>query len=92
MWLGLAAADRDPRQFERSDEFVLGRHPNRHLGFAAGAHRCLGAHLARMELVMVLDEWLARIPEFELATDAPLTERGGQLMLRQVPLRWDVAT
>lgn len=90
VWLGLAAANRDPREFEQPDEFVLGRHQNRHLGFAAGAHRCLGAHLARMELVMVLQEWLPRIPDFRLDTSADLTERGGQLMLLSVPLAWDV--
>jgi cytochrome P450 len=90
VWLGLAAADRDPRQFERPDEFVLGRHPNRHLAFGAGAHRCLGAHLARMELAMVLEEWLPRIPDFRVAGDGELTERGGQLMLLSVPLEWDV--
>jgi cytochrome P450 len=89
VWLGLAAADRDPRQFDRPDEFVLERSPNRHLGFGAGAHRCLGAHLARMELAMVLEEWLARIPDFRLDTDAALTERGGQLMLHHVPLAWE---
>jgi cytochrome P450 len=91
VWLGLAAANRDPRQFEHPDEFVLGRRHNRHLGFAAGAHRCLGAHLARMELAMVLEEWLPRIPDFRLDTDRELTERGGQLMLLSVPLAWDVA-
>ena len=90
VWLGLAAADRDPRQFERPDEFVLGRHPNRHFAFGAGAHRCLGAHLARMELAMVLEEWLPRIPDFRLDADGELTERGGQLMLHSVPLTWDV--
>lgn len=90
VWLGLAQANRDPRKFDRPDEFVIDRESNKHLGFAAGAHRCLGAHLARMELVMVLEEWLARIPSFTLATDEPLTERGGQLMLHSVPLAWEV--
>ena len=65
-------------------------HPNRHLAFGAGAHRCLGAHLARMELAMVLEEWLPRIPDFRLDTEGELTERGGQLMLLSVPLAWDV--
>jgi cytochrome P450 len=89
VWLGLAQANRDPREFERPDEFVLDRPHRKHLGFAAGAHRCLGAHLARLELIVVLEEWLRRIPHFRLDTDAPLTERGGQLMLRTVPLAWD---
>jgi cytochrome P450 len=88
VWLGLAQANRDPRKFERPDEFVLGRESNKHLGFAAGAHRCLGSHLARAELIIVLEEWLPRIPEFRIDETQPLTERGGQLMLHRVPLEW----
>jgi cytochrome P450 len=90
VWLGLAQANRDPRRFDRPDEFVLDRPFTKHLGFAAGAHRCLGSHLARLELIIVLEEWLQRIPHFRLATDEQLMERGGQLMLRSVPLQWDV--
>ena len=90
VWLGLAQANRDPRRFERPDEFVLDRTFTKHLGFGAGAHRCLGAHLARLELNVVLQEWLPRIPEFRLATDEPLRERGGQLMLLSMPIEWDV--
>ena len=90
VWLGLAQANRDPRRFDRPDEFVLDRPFTKHLGFAAGAHRCLGAHLARVELIIVLEEWLQRIPHFRLATDEQLAERGGQLMLERVPLEWDV--
>ena len=90
VWLGLAQANRDPRKFDRPDEFVLDRESNKHMGFAVGPHRCLGAHLARTELIIVLEEWLARIPHFRLNTDGPLVERGGQLMLRSVPLAWTV--
>ena len=88
VWLGLASANRDPRQFECADQFVRERQSNKHLGFGAGAHRCLGAHLARHELVIVLEEWLQRIPHFELVEGVEITERGGQLMLHQVPLTW----
>ena len=90
MWLGLAQANRDPRKFDRPDEFVLDRDSNKHMGFGIGQHRCLGAHLARTELNIVLEEWLVRIPEFRLDTTDPLTERGGQLMLKSVPLAWSV--
>jgi cytochrome P450 len=93
VWLGLASANRDPREFERPAEFVPDRTVNRHLAFGAGPHRCLGSHLARVELVVVLEEWLARIPEFEPdeAAGGEPRERGGQLMLRSVPLRWMTA-
>ena len=87
VWLGLAQANRDPRRFERPDEFVIDREFTKHLGFGAGAHRCLGAHLLA-ELIIVLEEWLRRIPDFRLATDERLMERGGQLMLQTVPLEW----
>jgi cytochrome P450 len=90
VWLGLAQANRDPRVFDRPDEFVMDREHNKHMGFAVGAHRCLGSHFARLELILVVEEWLKRIPHFRLATDEPLMERGGQLMLKTVPLAWEV--
>jgi cytochrome P450 len=90
VWLGLSSANRDPRVFADPDEFVPERQPNPHLAFAAGAHRCLGAHLARKELVVALEEWHARIPNYRLAGDEPLMERGGQLTLLTLPLAWDV--
>ena len=90
VWLGLAQASRDPRRFDDPTAFTLGRPFTKHLGFGFGAHHCLGAHLARAEMAIVLEEWLARIPEFRLASAEPLYERGGQLRLQSVPLAWDV--
>jgi cytochrome P450 len=89
IWLGLGSANRDPRKFENPDEFVVGReNVSHHLGFGAGPHRCLGMHLARHELIIALTEWHKRIPDYEIATSAPLRERGSQLSLRTLPLRW----
>jgi cytochrome P450 len=89
LWLGLASSNRDPREFDNPDEFVVGRpNVNHHLGFGAGPHRCLGMHLARHELVIAVNEWHKRIPDYEIAATAPLTERGFQLSLRTLPLRW----
>jgi cytochrome P450 len=90
VWLGISSANRDPRVFSDPDEFVPDRHPNPHLAFAAGAHRCLGAHLARKELIVAVEEWHLRIPDYRVATDEPLQERGGQLTLLSLPLAWDV--
>jgi cytochrome P450 len=89
VWLGLASANRDPRKFDDPDSFVMDR-PNvgHHLGFGAGPHRCLGMHLARHELLIVLNEWHKRIPDYEIAATGPLMERGSQLSLRTLPLRW----
>jgi cytochrome P450 len=50
-----------------ANRVILDRSPNRHLAFGAGVHRCLGAHLARMELRVSLEEFLRRIPDFRLA-------------------------
>lgn len=49
------------------DDMRLDGTIRRHWGYGGGPHRCLGMHLARMELRLVVSEWLARIPEFELA-------------------------
>jgi cytochrome P450 len=91
VWLGLASANRDPRKFSHPEEFVIGRpDANHHLGFGAGPHRCLGMHLARHELVIAINEWHKRIPDYEVVSAEPLTERGGQLSLNKLPLRWKV--
>lgn len=58
--LWFAAANRDERVFDDPDEFRLDRTPNRHLGFGAGPHFCLGAHLARMETRVFYEQLLAR--------------------------------
>jgi cytochrome P450 len=88
----VSGANRDPRAYERADEFVLDRKHNHHFGFAGGPHRCLGAHLARKEMVVATEEWLRAIPEFRIAADEELTERGGGSMmtLLKLPLAWDV--
>jgi len=71
------AANHDPGAFPEPDRFILGRERNRHLAFGVGIHRCLGAYLAQMELRVSLGEWLARIPDFELAAPAAVTWTGG---------------
>ena len=91
MWLGIAQANRDPRRFPEPDKFIPGRKGvNQHLAFGAGPHRCLGMHLARLELIVVLKEWHERIPHYRIAPGAQLTERGGQLTMPSLPLEWDV--
>ena len=88
----VSGANRDPRVYDRPDEFVVDRKANNHLGFAGGPHRCLGAHLARMVMQVAVEEWLKVIPDFEVATEAPLMERGGGAMmtLLSLPLSWEV--
>jgi cytochrome P450 len=89
LWLGLATANHDPKKFADPRRFDLERdHINHHLAFGAGPHRCLGMHLARHELVIAVTEWHKRIPDYELATDEQLFERGAQLSINRLPLRW----
>ena len=66
----VSAANRDPQVYDRPDEFVIDRTPNVHFGFAGGPHRCLGAHLARRELQIAVEEWLRAIPDFRVAAES----------------------
>jgi cytochrome P450 len=77
--MNFPAANRDPEMFENADTVVLDRAYNRHVAFGSGIHRCAGSNLARMELRVALEEWLRRIPEFQLADGAEVTWAGGQV-------------
>jgi cytochrome P450 len=57
------SANRDERVFERPDDFIVDRDPNNHLAFGAGTHYCLGANLARLEVKLVFEELLKRLPD-----------------------------
>jgi cytochrome P450 len=65
--LPFPAANLDPHAFPRADEVVLDRAENRHAAFGLGIHRCLGSNLARLELRVAIEEFIARFPRFELA-------------------------
>jgi cytochrome P450 len=85
--LPFPAANRDPSMFEQADRVVIDRQNNRHVAFGLGIHRCIGSNLARMEIVVALQEWLAAFPQFELAPDAVVTwSRGTVRGPRQLPL------
>ena len=61
-----------------------------HSTFGNGPHRCPGAHLARTEILISLDQWFARIPRFAYDGDAPPVVHGGIVgTLESLPLRWD---
>ena len=67
--LPFPAANRDPKQFEDADKFIIDREVNRHAAFGLGIHRCLGSNLARLELKVAIEEFIGRFPNFELAGD-----------------------
>jgi cytochrome P450 len=82
------AANRDPEFFEKADEVVIDREDNRHSAFGLGIHRCVGSHLARMELRVALDVWLRAFPVFHLADPGAVVWAGGQVRgPRKLPLR-----
>ena len=86
--LSFPAANRDPAQFDRAGEVIIDREVNRHAAFGLGIHRCVGSHLARLELRVALEAWLARIPEFTLADPVAVTWSAGQIRgPRSLPLR-----
>lgn len=72
----LGAADTDEAEFENAEQVNLHRSPNRHLAFGSGVHRCLGSHLARLELRVALEELHRRIPEYAIkAGETPVYSR-----------------
>src|ERR1700730_15998285 len=68
--LSYGSADRDPRRYQDADNVHLDSKAV-HFAFGRGPHRCLGSHLARLELRLILEEWHSRIPEYTLAQDTP---------------------
>jgi len=77
--LSFPSANRDPEMFERADEVIIDREVNRHAAFGLGVHRCVGSNLARMEVRVALERWLARYPNFSLAEPAAVRWSGGQV-------------
>lgn len=66
----LASANRDEREYPEPDEFIWDRPIHRSLAFGRGQHFCIGYHLARLEVAVLLQEWLRRVPEFAIQTEA----------------------
>ena len=81
------SANRDERVFERPFDFDIARSPNKHLGFGAGVHFCLGSALARLELKVVFEELLKHDLDFEV-DGTPLWMPNNRLVgLKSLPLR-----
>ena len=77
--MNFPSANRDPEAFDEADKVVLDRAVNRHVAFGSGIHRCAGSNLARMELRVALEEWLRRVPDFQLEKGREVTWAGGQV-------------
>lgn len=84
------AANRDEKEFPNGEEVILERHPNRHLAFGAGVHRCVGAHLARLEIRIVLEEILRGLPAFYVRSeDAVIWHTGHIRGVARLPVEFD---
>ena len=83
-----SAANLDPAVFPDPLSVDFGRSPNPHVGFASGYHRCLGSHLARMEMVTALDVWHDRIPDYRIEGDGELVYAGNPRAPHRLPLTW----
>jgi cytochrome P450 len=75
----LSSANRDETRFEHADEVKIDRTPNHHVSFGMGAHRCIGSHLARLELRLALEELHKRIPDYRLVDGDPPRMTAGQI-------------
>ncbi|MCW2622192.1 MAG: cytochrome, partial [Frankiales bacterium] len=82
----VGSANRD----DLGDDLDLAKGNGRHLGFGGGQHRCLGSHMARLELKLVLEDWHRRIPDYELATDEEILMPwpAATFGLASLPIRW----
>jgi cytochrome P450 len=83
----LGAANLD-EEFPDADRVEFARETNRHLSFGAGPHRCLGSHLARLELRVALEEWHRRIPDYRIADGAEIHYSPGIRQANSLPLVW----
>jgi cytochrome P450 PksS len=91
VYLGIAAANRDPAAFADPDRFDIARAENRHVAFAAGPHVCLGAGLARRELEVGLSTLFRRLPSLRLDEASPPRRRCESLVFRgfaSLPVVW----
>jgi cytochrome P450 len=78
VYMGWAAANRDPKKFPAPTDFRIDRPTSRqHLSFGYGVHNCPGASLARMELRVLLEELLRRIPDLRVGVERPVYQFGG---------------
>jgi len=84
----IGASNVDDAEFGNANEVDLERQRNRHLAFGGGAHRCLGSHLARMELGVAMEEWHRRIPDYGIEPGETPKYSPGIREVQYLPLVW----
>jgi cytochrome P450 len=81
----------DPEAIDEPNRVDFERDLSPHLVFGSGAHRCLGSHLARVEIRVFLEEWIARVAKFRVAGGATVKINGGTVWQpAALPLEWDM--
>lgn len=91
MMINYVAANHDPAQFEDPRRFDASRSPNRHLAFGAGAHQCLGLHLARLQIRILFEVLLDRLDGVELAGEPARSKSTFVGGLKSLPLRFSAS-
>jgi cytochrome P450 len=86
--LVIGAANTDESAFSEPDDVDFGRSPNRHFAFGDGNHLCLGAHLARLELRVALEELHLRIPNYRVPDSTEIHFSPGIRQADHLPLVW----
>ncbi|WP_284742396.1 cytochrome P450 [Amycolatopsis sp. RTGN1] len=86
--LPLVVTNRDPARYENPLEVDLTRATSNHIAFGSGPHRCLGSHLARLELNIAIEEWHKRIPDYRIAAGQELEQTGNMYGIKSLRLEW----
>jgi len=89
LMLYLPGADLDAAEFSNPEAYDLNRENKVHIAFGVGQHRCLGSHLARIELQVIYEQMLIRLPEFRLDPAKPPKFHAGNIIaIDSLPLLW----
>ena len=84
----IGSANTDDARFEDAQSVDFEREHNKHVAFGIGPHRCLGSHLARMELQVAMEEWHKRIPDYSIKAGETPTYSPGIREVMYLPLVW----
>jgi cytochrome P450 len=87
-WCCGTRANRDEDQFDNPGRFDVSRTPNEHVAFGYGEHFCIGAHLARLQLRVMFEELLGRLPDLELAGTPQRLRSNFVAGIKHMPVRF----